>query len=312
MKLKKPKFWDYKKPNIISYILWPISFFLQIINILRNLSSSEKKFHKIKTICVGNIYIGGTGKTTLSKKIFEILQSKNIKSCFVKKYYKDQEDEQKILENTGKLFKLYERKQSLKKAINENFKVAIFDDGLQDKSIKYDLSFVCFNDLNFIGNGMTIPSGPLRENINNIRRFDYIFLNGNMKNNQNIKNEILKIHSAAKIFEARYIPTNLKEFDSKDKYFVFSGIGNHGTFISMLRENNLNVVKDIEFPDHYNYSQNDLSKIIKISKEKNLKILTTEKDFVRLKTNLDEIKFIKIKLEILNEENFLETLKIYE
>ena len=80
----------------------------------------------------------------------------------------------------------------------------------------------------------------------------------------------------------------------------------------MLRENNLNVVEDIEFPDHYNYSQNDLSKIIKISKEKNLKILTTEKDFVRLKTNLDEIKFIKIKLEILNEENFLETLKIYE
>ena len=53
---------------------------------------------------MGNIYIGGTGKTSLSIKINKILSEKNIKTCFIKKYYKDQADEQKLLENNGKLF----------------------------------------------------------------------------------------------------------------------------------------------------------------------------------------------------------------
>ena len=57
MKLKKPKFWDYKKPNIISYILWPISFFLQVIYNVSKIINSKKKYKEIKTICVGNIYI---------------------------------------------------------------------------------------------------------------------------------------------------------------------------------------------------------------------------------------------------------------
>ena len=82
----------------------------------------------------------------------------------------------------------------------------------------------------------------------------------------------------------------------------------------MLRINNFNIIKDIEFPDHYNYSKNDIDKIITISKDLNCKILTTEKDFIRLKNYMtDEIQFISSKLEILNEEKFLKKLsKIYE
>ena len=82
----------------------------------------------------------------------------------------------------------------------------------------------------------------------------------------------------------------------------------------MLKINNFNIIKDIEFPDHYNYSKNDIDKIITISKDLNCKILTTEKDFIRLKNYMtDKIQFISSKLEILNEEKFLEKLsKIYE
>ena len=67
MNLKKPKFWDYKKPNILAYILLPLSFLLKLIQLLK-IKTKIKKI-KIKTICVGNIYIGGTGKTSLSIKI---------------------------------------------------------------------------------------------------------------------------------------------------------------------------------------------------------------------------------------------------
>ena len=65
MSLKKPKFWDYKRPNIYSYILWPLTILIQIINFIRTKFKKQKKFN-IRSVYVGNIYIGGTGKTSLS------------------------------------------------------------------------------------------------------------------------------------------------------------------------------------------------------------------------------------------------------
>ena len=314
MKFKKPKFWDYKKPSINSYLLWPISILIKFINFLIVLLKNKKKYSSIKTICIGNIYLGGTGKTSLSLKINDILRDKNIKSCFVKKFYSNQIDEQKLLENNGILFTDKKRSHSLKQAIKEDYKVAIFDDGLQDFSINYDLNFVCFNNLNWIGNGLTIPSGPLRENFQNIKKYKNVFLNGNDENLDEIKKTIFKIDPNINIFEGKYIPKNLDEFNIKDKYLAFSGIGNHKTFISMLKLNKLNVIKEIEFPDHYRYSTKDIENIISISKEFNCKIITTEKDYFRLdKNKYNEIKYIKSKLKILNENKLLKEIsKLYE
>ena len=104
--------------------------------------------------------------------------------------------------------------------------MAIFDDGLQDKTINYDNSFVCFNTINWIGNGMTIPSGPLREKISNLKKYKNIFLNGNLENIDNLKKKILEINSKLKIFVGVYEPLNLQEFDKNENYLVFSGIGN--------------------------------------------------------------------------------------
>ena len=309
MNFKKPKFWDYKKPSFISYLLLPISFLLRLLNSFKSKLTSATKFSEIKTICVGNIYLGGTGKTSLTLKINDILKDKNIKSCFIKKHYEDQIDEQKILENSGKLFKATKREIAIKHAIDEGYEVAILDDGLQDFSINYDLCIVCFNNINWIGNGLTIPSGPLRENVNNLKKYKHIFLNGNLENLENIKRDILKINSEINIYIGKYIPENIKKFNIKDRYLAFSGIGNHRTFISMLKSYDLNIVKDIEFPDHYKYSKNDIEKIILDSKNQGYKIITTEKDFLRLQPkNYNEINFIKSKLEIQNETEFLQSL----
>ena len=314
MKLKKPQFWDYKKPNIIAYFLWPISITLQLLNSFKKIFISKKKFKNIKTICIGNIYIGGTGKTSLSLKVYEILSQKKFKTCFIKKDYIDQLDEQKILEKKGKLFKSKKRLFALKNAISENYEVAIFDDGFQDETINYDLKFVCFNNLNWIGNGLTIPSGPLRENFRNIKNCNHIFINGDLENIDNIKKKILETNPKVNIHIGKYVPENLKKFNINEKYLVFSGIGNHKTFLSMLKKNKFNIVKDIEFPDHYNYSKKDINKIISISKNYNCKILTTEKDFFRSKNYMsDKIEFISSKLEVLNEKKLFEALtKIYE
>ena len=314
MKLKKPKFWNKGKSSILPYILLPLSILLQILNSANKLISKKKSYQNIKTICVGNIYVGGTGKTSLSMKLYEIFSKKNIKTCFIKKDYSNQKDEQKILENKGKLFKSKKRAQSLQEAIYKNYKIAIFDDGLQDHSINYDLTFVCFNNLNWIGNGFTIPSGPLRESFKTIKDHKNIFVTGNLTNLESIKKEILKINPQSNILTAIYVPLNLHEFDKKEKYLVFSGIGNHESFVSMLKSNGLNIIKDLEFPDHYNYSDQNIYDITSHAKKLNCKILTTEKDFLRLKgNNSNEIKFIKSELKINNENDFLNILSdLYE
>jgi len=307
MQFKKPRFWDYKKPNIFSYLLLPIALFIQII--VRLKTKSKFKNNKIKTICVGNIYIGGTGKTSLCIKINEILNKRKIKSCFIKKLYPGQFDEQKLLQKHGKLFLSPERSKAINQAAEESFEFAIIDDGLQDYSANYDFEFVCFNNKNWVGNGLTIPAGPLRESVNSIKRYNHIFLNGNLENLENLEKEIIKINPKINIYFGKYVPLNIDQFNKTDKYLVFSGIGNHGTFVSMIRNYGLNILKDIEFPDHYNYTVDDIDQILKESKKMSCKIITTEKDYIRLKkVNTEEIQFIKSDLQIINEEKLIENI----
>ena len=307
MKLKKPKFWDYDKPNLYSYLLLPFALLLKVIKFKKK--RPENTNYKIKTICVGNIYIGGTGKTSLSIKINNILKDNKIKSCFIKKFYSNQTDEQELLKGKGKLFLHHKRINAIKQAADEGYEVAILDDGLQDYSINYDLIFVCFNNLNWIGNGLTIPAGPLRDSINNLQKYHHVFLNGNLENLEVIKKHILSINPKINIHIGKYIPLNLEEFNNQDKYLVFSGIGNHKTFVSMIRNSGLNIIKDIEFPDHYNYTENDVKKILKESSEVNAKIITTEKDFHRLQNyKINDIKIIKSELQIMDEEKLINTI----
>ena len=292
MNLKKPKFWDKKEPNFFSYILIPITIFFKIIVSLK--PKSRIKIKDIKTICVGNIYLGGTGKTSLAIKIKEILTKKNIKTCFVKKFYTNQFDEQNLLKSYGKLFVANKRIDALNQAAKENYAVAILDDGLQDYSINYNISLVCFNTINWIGNGMTIPSGPLRESLNVLKNYNNIFLNGVNEDTLEIEKKALKINPNINIHKSKYIPKNLNEFNINSNYLVFSGIGNHKTFISMLKEHRFKIIKDLEFSDHYNFTDRDLDKIINLAERLKCKVITTEKDYYRLDEKYHEsIKFIK-------------------
>ena len=308
MKFKKPKFWDYKTLNMFAYLLLPFSKILQLIIIFK--FKKKIKFNGIKTICLGNFYLGGTGKTSLAIKIKEILERDKLKVCFIKKFYYWQKDEQILLSKRGRTFVEKNRINAIKKAILENYDVAIFDDGAQDHSIDYDLIFICFNNLNWIGNGLTLPAGPLREKIDNLKYYDNVFLNGNDENLYNIKDKIKKINEKINIHVSKYVPLNINEFKKNEKFLVFSGIGNHRTIVNMLKDHNIDIIKDIEYPDHFNYSDNDLDEILNWSKKLNAKIITTEKDYLRIdKSKLKTVKYIKSEINILDENKFINTLK---
>ena len=311
MKFKKPYFWDYKKPNLIAYLLTPLNFIFKINNIILNVIP-KKKYQNIKTICVGNIYIGGTGKTPTVIKLYEIFKNNKLKVSTAKKYYLDQEDENTILKNRSEFITLNNRQKIVQKAIKENYELLIFDDGLQDKQIDYDFKLVCFDSKNWIGNGFLIPSGPMRETIYSLKKYDAVILkNVYKKSNQNeIYESIKKINPKIKIFNSYLKIKDKNEYDLNDKFLIFSGIGNNNSFKDLLIENRFNVIEEIVFPDHFNYKTHDISNLLKVAKNKNLKILTTEKDYVKIPKNLREnINFIKIDLEILEQKQLTELIK---
>ena len=310
MKLMKPAFWDYKKPNILSYLLIPFTFPIIANNYLLNLKKNKIKKKNIKSICIGNIYVGGTGKTPLSIKIFQILHKLNFKTATIKKFYKKQSDEQKLLANKTKLYCLKSRNEALNKAFEDGIEMAVFDDGLQDGSINYDLKFVCFNNIKWIGNGFLIPAGPLREKIENISKYDAVFLNGNEENNDDLKKIIRRYDSNIKIFETYYEPNNLNKFSNNEKFLVFSGIGNPDNFKRTLIKNKLNIIEELNFPDHYLYTTSDIDKIKSHAKKLNAKILTTEKDYIKIDPSyIDGIDFLGIDLIIKNEDELINFIK---
>jgi len=311
MKFKKPKFWDYKKPNLIAYLLTPLNFIFKINNIILN-NKSKKKYQNIKTICVGNIYVGGTGKTPTVIKLYEIFKNTKLKVSTAKKFYSDQKDEHVILENRSEFITSDNRKKVVQKAIKENYELLIFDDGLQDKLIDYDFKLVCFDSKNWIGNGLLIPSGPMRETIDSLKKYDAVIIKNIDKNSgQNeIYKSINKVNPKIKIFNSFFKIKNKDEFNLNDKFLIFSGIGNNNSFKEILIKNNFNVVEEIVFPDHFNYKTHDVLNLVKVAENKNIKIITTEKDYVKIPKNLRaKINFIKIDLEILEQKQLTELIK---
>ena len=299
MKVKRPIFWD--NINFISLLLLPFSLITIVFNFFKSLSI--KKYFKIKTICVGNIYLGGTGKTPLVLKINDMLKYK-FKTVFIKKNYIDQIDEQNILSKYGNLICLSFRDIALKIAEQKKYQLAILDDGLQDKSLNYDISIVCFNSSELMGNGLVLPAGPLRERIKNILNYDLAFLNGE-KNNKSFEKTLKILNPSLKIFKAKYSPKNLKSFKLKNNFLTFSGIGNPLEFQQTLKKYNFKIKKIMTFPDHYKYKNSDINNIKNMAKSNKLKIITTEKDYNRL-SNIQKknIQFLKIGLKIEKEKEF--------
>tara|TARA_B110000114_G_scaffold37993_1_gene39711 strand:- start:1976 stop:2923 length:948 start_codon:yes stop_codon:yes gene_type:complete len=312
MILKKPKFWDNVKPTFLAYLLLIFTVPIIVNNLFIDRSRNRKinKEKNIISICVGNIYIGGTGKTPLSIKISQILSKFNFKTAIVKKFYADQVDEQKLITNSSKLYCHVNRKEAFEQSIRDECDIAIFDDGLQDKTMIYDLKFACFNSLKWIGNGFLIPAGPLREKLKSISKFDAIFLNGNEENTTELKTLINKYNKNIKIFETYYKSLNIHEFNHNDNYLIFSGIGNPDSFKKTLIKNNLKIIKEITFPDHHQYTKKNINDIKLKAKKLNAKILTTEKDFMKLDNDCSQdVNYLAIDLVIKNEDKLIDFIR---
>ena len=190
MMFNKPKFWD-DKIGIYSVILFPFTLIILVLIFLKKKFSKNIKFD-IPIICVGNIYIGGTGKTPTSILLAKELSRLEKNPVIVKKYYKSHKDEHELIKSNFKNLILNKNRiNGINEAIKMKFDTVILDDGFQDYKIKSKLNIVCFNKNQLIGNGLVLPSGPLRVSLRSLNDVDIVLINGEEDNDfeKNFKNK---------------------------------------------------------------------------------------------------------------------------
>lgn len=321
----KPKFWDKKSNTFLSTLLYPLSIIYYLANILKKKISLIEKF-EIPIICIGNIYIGGTGKTSAAIEIFKILNGFK-KVCFLTKGYgrknnediylseintpnqntEDTGDEPLLLNKFGHVYISNNRVAAIKKIIKLGYDAIIFDDGFQDYKIFKNLNLLCFDSKNWIGNGNLIPSGPLREPLTSIKLANFIVIKG--EKNQFIEKEIKTICPNIEIIYTENEVENIETLRNKN-FIAFTGIGNPYSFFNTLLNNDIKIFKQIIYPDHFQFTEKNYKKLFEEAEKRNCNLITTEKDHVRISDQFkNKIYYTKLSTKLIGKEILEKELK---
>ena len=279
-------------------------------------------------ISVGNISLGGTGKTPAIIFFADHLIKNGKKIGIVSKGYGRKNKDTKILINANNSSKvedygdepifLSSELKNVPIAVGNNkfnaalqlikknkIDVLLFDDGFQTRKIYRDLDIVLLNTFNGIKDYKMFPFGLLREPLKCIARADFvIFTKDNLINPEPKVSDLVGKHFKDNVFYSSYklekiFSESSKYNFNKDKVIAVSGVGDPRSFELSLFKENVNILYHFKFRDHHNYNQSDINNIAKASKTMNaLSIVTTEKDYVKLK-KLDisklDLKFFIVK-----------------
>ena len=321
----KPKFWDKKNNSFLSILLYPLSIIYYLISVIRKKISIPQKFN-IPIICVGNIYIGGTGKTSAAIEIIKIL-NKSKKICFLTKGYGrkskkdiylnelnisnqntvDTGDEALLLNKYGDVYISNNRAKAINTIIKLGYDAIILDDGFQDYLIFKNLNILCFDSKNWIGNNNLIPSGPLREPLKAIKEANFIVIKG--EKNQIIENEIKKLSPNIEIIYAENRIENNETLKNKN-FIAFTGIGNPYSFFNTLLNNNIKIIKQIIYPDHFQFTEKNYKVLFQEAENNNCNLITTEKDWVRISKQFkDKVYYTKLSTLLIGKESLEKELK---
>jgi tetraacyldisaccharide 4'-kinase len=189
-------------------------------------------------------------------------------------------DEPLLLAQTAPTWVFKDRVTSGRMAIDAGADVLIMDDGFQNPTIYKDLSFIVVDGKQGFGNGCVLPAGPLRENISQgLKRADAIIMIGD--NQQGLKFDIPVLQANIQCLNPN--PQNV---------YAFTGLGFPEKFFQTLRELRYEVVQTKSFADHHPYTRQEIDDLIKSAADLNVRLITTEKDALRI--FLDQMPFIDV------------------
>jgi tetraacyldisaccharide 4'-kinase len=324
---KTPQFW-LQKNSLISLILLPLSLLYKIGFLLKKNFIKTQKVD-LPIICIGNIIAGGAGKTPVALALGEFFKKNNFEFCYLTRGYKAKNNKVLMIENSWQ-FNVEEvgdeamllaeiaptcvaknRYLGYKKIVeNKKYRAIIMDDGLQNFQLEYDIKILVIDSKIGFGNKRLIPSGPMRQSLAEVAKNIDLFVIIGQKNLP-IEEEILQQNSQAKILSAQISASNLDKFINKN-IVAFCGIAYPQKFFDFIKNNGLNLVESKIFADHYNYENEDLERLYQQSLAKNLKLITTKKDWVKFPKNFQEkIEYLDINLDFENEiffKNLLEKI----
>jgi tetraacyldisaccharide 4'-kinase len=307
--------------------------FTRLRNLLYDAGIFRAKNVNSTIISVGNISVGGSGKTPLTMWIAEYLLSEGKTAAVLSRGYKRQSkgfvlvsdgrdiktdvvtagDEPFLMaaELEGIPVAVCEDRVAGAKKLIEIFSpdIIVLDDAFQHRRINRDLNVLIINERD-IETGMKIfPVGTLRESKNALKRADLILLNGDFPEPG------IKCDGSFRLKCSSVRDINKNEFDPGNKSFIaFCGLANNRSFFSLLSLNGIRVIHSVEFRDHHFYKMQDYEYLT--DKMEDLKadaFITTEKDFVKLDkefTNKNNVLFLTVEIDFLSDvENFKNTLK---
>lgn len=326
------KIWYKKKWKYFALLLFPLSILYYIgwkILDFYYIFFCNKKDLKCPVISIGNITVGGTGKTPFIIYLIDFFLKRNIKDIVVlTRGYKGQKlgyiedrdgepDEARVIKRRFPEV-IVLANPARYKIFNEYFtgkklpQIVILDDGFQHRKIKRDLNIVMLDGELKFGNGFLLPAGPLREPISSIKKRGDIVVIKNLLGSINHKFEKPTFcfnNYKMVIKNCKGVEFSIDKLLNK-KTIAFCGIANPESFKNFLIINNIQLENFFAFPDHYQYTKKDIDYIIKNQCQY---FLTTEKDWVKISELWPKGKELLVIIPVfgLNEENNFERL-IYE
>lgn len=287
--------WWFLHKTLLAVLLLPVSliyfFISRAVFWVRKIGAYKSRR---KIICIGNILAGGVGKTPVVRAVAEFLDAPVVMRGYKKSAKTGNVgDEAAMLARDGLQVHVGDRKSNiiLLNRQSDNSSPIVMDDGFQNPKIKKDISILVFDEQLGYGNGFLLPAGPLREPRRAVRRADAVIV---IKSATPRKK--FRLPDGIPVFYA----TNktISPYDENEKLYAFAGIGYPRKFFKSLK----NVVGRKSFADHYQYTDEDLKKLRDAAKKRGAKLITTEKDWMRLSPQLrDEIKYAKLCTTIEND-----------
>lgn len=288
--MKTPSFW-YRKPTLPAYLLAPLGGLYRMGALVRRAFAKPYKA-AVPTLCVGNIVAGGAGKTPTSIALARLIKRQGGKPVFVTRGYggkqkgpllvdprvhtaKDVGDEALLLAQIAPCWVARRRTDGIKEAEKEATHI-ILDDGLQNPSLAADINFLVVDGAVGFGNRLMIPAGPLRETLNDaFTRVSAIVMVGEDK---------MRVAQCLgkPVIQASLRPALPPVFLTEPNVLAFAGIGRPQKFYDSCTEAGLNIVLTRDFPDHHPYTIKDMSELSAAGHNKDLRLITTAKDWVRL------------------------------
>ncbi len=289
--MKAPDFW-YQQAGAMASLLAPFESIYRAGGKVRAFFAKPYRAQK-PIFCIGNLVVGGAGKTPTSIALAELLLENGHRPGLVARGYgglergplkidlarhsaRDVGDEPLLLARTAPTWIGRDRVAAIKLAEQECSHV-LLDDGLQNPNIRPDRAFLVIDSAAAFGNGHLIPAGPLRETLEEaMKRITAIILIG-----ENIEQKIAG-RARCPIIRANWQPNLPSDFPGTDKFFAFAGIARPEKFYATCRAAGLTLVGTEDFADHHFFTEAELQRLQNRAAAEQARLLTTEKDWVRL------------------------------